>query len=114
MRRELAEKLNTTLMNGPVTWLSPSHIIRDKIPPILCASGLKFSMQASEHHRCSPRNNQGPWDTVEIGFPSRRVEDLMPYVEDEDNPTQTVYTFVPIEIVAKIILDNGGLRRRSK
>ena len=75
--------------------------------PIVCKSGLVMSIQASEYHYCSPRNNKGPYSTVEIGYPSRFVADLIPFAEDKDNPT--VYGNVPVEVVESIIAANGGI-----
>lgn len=70
---------------------------------------LKLSIQASETHYCSPRDNAGPWLCVEVGFPNEVVEELLPYAQDADTPTDTVYGWVPIEILDKLIEENGGV-----
>lgn len=82
----------------------------DHVPHIVCVSGLGMSVQASAFHYCTPRESEGPWSTVEIGFPTERVEELMPYMEDwgDTKPTEAVYAYVPVEIVAQVIADNGG------
>lgn len=80
-----------------------------QVPPIVCKSGLKMSVQASKNHYCSPRNDVGPWTAVEVGFPSRLIPELEQYAGDWESPTNTVYGFVPIHLVEKIIQDNGGL-----
>lgn len=77
--------------------------------PIICKDGLKMSVQASSSHYCSPRNNHGPWSEVEVGFPSKRVEELMPYAENSDDPCGTVYGYVPVEIVEHVIDIHGGI-----
>lgn len=74
-----------------------------------CKNGLSLSVQASSSHYCSPRNDIGPWCEVEIGFPSERVEELMPYAENSDDPCGTVYAYVPIEIVEHVVESHGGL-----
>ena len=79
-----------------------------QVPPIVCKSGLKMSVQASKTHYCNPRSNIGPWDRVEIGYPSKCIPELEQYAEDWNTPTNTVYGYVPIELVEKIIEDNGG------
>ena len=79
-----------------------------QVPPIVCKSGLAMSVQASKYHYCSPRNNEGPWDKVEIGFPSRQLPELKEY-GDGLTEDSTVYGWVPIELVEKIIEDNGGI-----
>jgi len=81
------------------------------LPRIECADGFSMSVQACSLMYCSPRNNDGPWHQVEIGFPSAKVEALMEYAENPDRPTQTVYGWVPIKVVAQIILDHGGFAR---
>lgn len=76
---------------------------------IKCADGLEFSAQASELHYCSPRKNLGPYTAVEIGFPTQKVEEFMPHAEDADNPTGTVYGWVPVEVVEQVVMNHGGL-----
>lgn len=90
---------------------SPVHL--KHVPHIRCADGFLMSVQASWAHYCSPRDSEGPWDAVEVGFPSERVEAFMPYIDggpDED-PTKTVYGYVPLSIVAQTIVDHGGFAR---
>jgi len=76
---------------------------------IRCADGLTFSAQASEYTYCSPRENIGPWVAVEIGFPSERVEEFMAYAESPEKPTETVYGWVPVEVVEAVVNAHGGL-----
>lgn len=73
------------------------------IDPICCANGLRLSVQASKHHHCAPRNNVGPWDYLEIGFPNRPLKSLSGYAEDPDNLTETVYNMVPMYMVMDVI-----------
>ena len=85
--------------------------IKDLTPRIVCMDGSSLSVQASEYTYCSPRENVGPYDQVEVGYPSRRFEELMPYIDgDADtDPTASVYGYVPIEIVEQIVADCGGI-----
>jgi len=78
--------------------------------PVVCKDGFEMSVQASENHYCSPRQDDGPWISVEVGFPSEKVNILMPYVEnaDTDDPTEEVYPYVPSEVVVAIIMSHGG------
>ena len=64
-----------------------------------------MSVQASQFHYCSPRDSVGPWTDVEIGFPSERVEKFMKWAEKADTPTETVYGWVPLEVVAEVVED---------
>lgn len=76
---------------------------------IKCADGLTLSVQASEYHYCIPRLSVGPWSHVEVGYPSERVGELMPYVEDENYPCDTVYGAVPVDVVDAVIAEHGGM-----
>lgn len=78
-------------------------------PRVVCADGFSLSVQASGGHYCSPREDRGPWWRVEVGYPSERVEALMPYAEDPAEPTETVYGYVPVEIVDAVIAAHGGI-----
>ena len=78
---------------------------------ITCKDGLSFSVQAGEGLYCSPRNNNGLYYEAEIGFPSEKIEKLMPYAEDPENPTETVYGYVPLHIIDDIIEEHGGFEQ---
>ncbi len=80
------------------------------IPHIECVDGFKMSVQIGWHAYCSPRNNTGPYDTAEIGYPSEVQEEIMEYVEDPENPTDTVYGWVPIEIINALVDKHGGIK----
>lgn len=78
-------------------------------PRMVLASGVSMSVQASAFHYCIPREDSGPWTHYEIGYPSEEIPDIAGYAEDLDDPTNTVYCYVPAELVMKIINDNGGI-----
>lgn len=78
------------------------------VPRIICADGFNMSVQAGAALYCSPRDSDGPWYSVEVGFPSGRAEVLMPFAEEADRPTKTVYGWVPLSIVAQVVADHGG------
>ena len=70
-----------------------------------CNNGLIFSLQTSESHYCSPPTNAGPWTHVEIGFPNRKIDALMPYADGawrDCPPTDDVYAYVPMEVVQEV------------
>ncbi|AUR87627.1 hypothetical protein NVP1101O_216 [Vibrio phage 1.101.O._10N.261.45.C6] len=82
-------------------------------------SGLTLSIQAGEGNYSSPRTNfKHPqfqrYKEFEIGFPSKMVPEFMPYCEDEDKPTDTVYGWVPREVIQKVINQNGGIKQFVK
>jgi hypothetical protein len=76
---------------------------------VICKDGFSMSVQANHGAYCSPRENIGPWWTVEVGFPSEKPDNIMSYAEDYDNPTDTVYGYVPIELVEELIASHGGV-----
>jgi len=45
---------------------------------------------------------------VEIGFPNRIEPLLWPYAESPGNWTDTVYSYVPIDLTAAVIELHGG------
>ena len=82
----------------------------------VCADGFTVSVQASEFSYCTPRDNIGPWTAVECGFPSAKDPVLEEYAEDpsapidkDDKTVQTVYPYVPSDVVMSIIESHGGL-----
>ena len=78
--------------------------------PVECRDGFKISVQASSSHYCSPRNNEGPYVQVEVGYPSAVEETLLDYMDGgTDHPTESVYGWVPVEVVAAIIERHGGI-----
>jgi len=89
--------------------ISPGHLKHAET--VRCADGFSMSVQASRFHYCSPRESHGGWYEVEVGFPSAKVEAFMPYIDGSDvDPTETVYGYVPLEIVAQAVIDHGGIK----
>jgi len=105
---------------------------------ITCADGFTVSVQASETHYCKPRITQyydgehwqkeildkwgmygsgvfeakdsfTPYETVEIGYPSSVEPDILDFADGADDPTDTVYGYVPVEIVDKVLEKHGGI-----
>lgn len=78
-------------------------------PPIECADGFRMSVQASSTHYSYPREDEGPYEEVEVGYPSLEESLLSPYAEDASRLTDTVYPYVPLDIVVKVIQKHGGV-----
>lgn len=99
-----------------------------QIPPrkggennITCADGFKLSVVAGWGMYCEPRPGSsrsdvsdrydGPFWEVEVGFPSERPEpwdEWSQWAESPDDPTGTVYGWVPVEKVRELIESHGG------
>jgi len=78
--------------------------------PIVCSDGFTMSVQASSAHYCSPREDNGPHYAFEVGFPTEEEALLIRYAEDPDNPTETVYAWVPAEVIDAVIAKHGGIK----
>jgi len=127
-------------------------------PAIECIDGFMMSVQASSMHYCTPRENQGPYSEVEVGYPSERpTKDWESYFEGTwqaigivgtikrvwedrssfkyalrtglsnkswwyfkrlvegillDNATNSVYAYVPINLVISLIESHGGMKMK--
>jgi hypothetical protein len=78
-------------------------------PPIVCMDGATISVQASKFHFCSPRNNDGPYSSVEVGFPTPDFPEGAPWKENPDKPdSESVFALVPIQVVSDWIESHGG------
>ena len=91
--------------------LLPGRKFRLLSPKIECTDGFSMSVQVSENHYCSPRIVDAcVYGSVEVGFPSREEELLIQYAEEESRPTDTVYGYVPVEVVNSVIEKHGGIK----
>ena len=80
-------------------------------PRLYCNDGYSISVQASAFHYCSPRlNGLQDYKSVELGYPSAEDELINEYAENALNYTDTVYGYVPIEVVEKLIEKHGGIK----
>lgn len=79
-----------------------------------CKDGTTLSIQASESHYCTPRDNFGPYTEVEVGYiKDKNGKDMVPpkswsKYADGDFPS-SVYGYVPIKVVQKFCDRHGGL-----
>ncbi len=81
-----------------------------RYPRVVCADGFSMSVQAHDSAYCSPRaNNAQKYEEVEIGFPSSVEPLLMEHCEDIDRPMETVYAYVPVQVVTNVIAKHGGM-----
>lgn len=81
------------------------------VTPLLCRDGFSISVQASEYHYCSPRDNDGPWTAFECGFPSKPVPELREWKEEleEDAPDEEcIFAYVPWSAIMLTIEKHGG------
>ena len=78
-------------------------------PRVICADGFTVSVQAGRGMYSTPREDADRYDAVELGYPSEADEQLMPYAETPERPTDTVYGYVPVELVDSVMEKHGGI-----
>ena len=77
---------------------------------VVCADGFKMSVQANSTAYCEPRSGIAEnYTLVEVGFPSAKEPLLMAWAESPEDPTGTVYGYVPVAIVTNVIVKHGGI-----
>jgi len=77
---------------------------------VVCADGFRMSVQAHDGAYCEPGlDAQSKYTRVEIGFPSQEEPLIMPWCEDTSKPTDTVYGYVPVDVVTNVIVKHGGM-----
>ena len=84
-------------------------MFKKQCQPVVCADGFTMSVQGSARNYCSPKNDEGPYTEVEVGFPSSYDYYLQEYAENPDKPTETVYGWVPADTVIMCIDAHGGM-----
>lgn len=79
---------------------------------LILMDGTELSIQASNFHYCSPRQDlpYNQYTEFEIGFPSRVIPEIMEWVEDSSDPTGTVYACVPKSVIEDFIAKAGGVK----
>lgn len=83
------------------------------IKSVSCADGTSLSVQASRKHHCWPKNNEGPYTQVEVGFPSKPPPSA--WAEHclgnfNEKPCDSRYGAVPMSKVAEFIDLHGGFK----
>lgn len=78
-------------------------------PRVLCADGFTVSVQAGYGLYSTPNCDADAYTHVELGYPSRKEKALLEYGENSRWPTDTVYAYVPVELVDKVLDAHGGI-----
>ena len=79
---------------------------------VRCHDGFRMSVQASHEHFCTPRQDKGPYTHVEVGYPNRLEELLLPYADGASTIAglrPTLYVNVPAEVVLETIEMHAGM-----
>lgn len=103
MTKKFTDWMNEGRREGNNSWLTRALRLKD---------GHTLSIQASDGHYCKPRKDEDDYNwyyMFEIGYPTFRSNLLRPYAEDPKNLTDTVYGYVPTEIIERVIKRHGGV-----
>ncbi len=87
-----------------------------RLPKIVCSDGFKMSVQVGYSLYSTPKKLAKRYSEVEIGYPSEREPLIEEYAEcytsEELNDidfTNTVYPYVPVKLVNKVLKKHGGI-----
>ena len=88
-----------------------------RLPQIVCVDGFEMSVQVGFSLYSTPKKVAKRYTAVEIGFPSEHEPLIEEYAEtfykddgeDVTDYTDTVYPYVPVRIVDKVLKKHGGI-----
>ena len=86
-----------------------------RLPHIVCTDGFTMSVQVGYSLYSEPKKVAKRYSKVEIGYPSEREPLLEEYAElslfDKIfiDYTDTVYPYVPVKVVNKVLKKHGGI-----
>ena len=88
-----------------------------RLPHIVCADGFSMSVQVGYSLYSTPKKIAKRYSAVEIGYPSEPEElikewaEFIPFGDEDEVPdyTDTVYPYVPVKIVDKVLKKHGGI-----
>ena len=116
-------KINEFIKNNlKVTTFSDDPLMKhiatsSRLPHIVCEDGFTMSVQVGYSLYSTPKKIAKRYSAVVIGYPSEPEELIKEYAEfipfgDEDGSidyTDTVYPYVPVKIVDKVLKKHGGI-----
>ena len=83
-----------------------------RLPHIVCTDGFTMSVQVGYSLYSEPKKVAKRYSKVEIGYPSERESLLEEYVESfyvTPDFTDSIYPYVPVKVVAKVLKKHGGI-----
>ena len=102
-----------TLSNDP---LMKHMMTSSRLPHIVCEDGFTMSVQVGYSLYSEPKKVAKRYSKVEIGYPSdhepliEKWAEFTPFEDDEEpDYTDTVYPYVPVEVVDKVLKKHGGI-----
>ena len=110
-------KNNLKVTNHSRDSLMNHMLTSSRLPQIVCSDGFKMSVQVGFSLYSTPKKVAKRYSAVEIGFPSEYEPLIEEYAEtfykddgeDVTDYTDTVYPYVPVKIVDKVLKKHGGI-----
>ena len=97
--------------------INPDGVMKvSRNPKLVCKDGFTMSVQAGESLYSSPRDVADKYEQAEVGFPSSPEPLIVKYAEDwevdgddDQRLCDTVYPYVPVELIDEVIHKHGGI-----
>ena len=97
--------------------INPNGVMKvSRNPKLVCKDGFTMSVQAGQSLYSSPRDVADKYEQAEVGYPSSPEPLIVKYAEDweiEGDDAQrlcdTVYPYVPVELIDEVIHKHGGI-----
>ena len=87
-----------------------------RLPHIVCVDGFEMSVQVGYSLYSEPKKVAKRYSKVEVGYPSDHEPLIEEYAEsfyddgeDVTDYTDTVYPYVPVKVVDKVLKKHGGI-----
>ena len=92
------------------------HIMTSsKLPHIVCTDGFTMSVQVGYSLYSTPKKVAKRYSAVEIGYPSdhdpliEEYAECFTFEELDIDFTDTIYPYVPVKLVDKVLKKHGGI-----
>ena len=113
----IKNNLKVKVLYGNNDPLMKHMMTSSRLPQIVCVDGFKMSVQVGFSLYSTPKKVAKRYSAVEIGFPSEHEPLIEEYAEtfykedeiDVTDYTDTVYPYVPVKIVDKVLKKHGGI-----
>ena len=99
----------------PIHLKNENMMTSTRLPKIICVDGFSMSVQVGFSLYSTPKKVAKRYSAVEIGFPSEDEPLIEKYAESYYDPdvdfkyTETVYPYVPVRVVDKVLKKHGGI-----
>ena len=109
----IKNNLKVKVLYGNKDPLMKHMMTSSRLPHIVCSDGFEMSVQVGYNLYSEPKKVAKRYSAVEIGFPSEHEPLIEEYAEGsfDETPdyTDTVYPYVPVRIVDKVLKKHGGI-----